>query len=137
MAVVERVLFTRLSTHAGVKALVGTRIEPMRARQNLAKPYVTYARIPGGERAVAMGSNPGVVAGVFQIDCWASTPLEAYDLAHQVRLALERWRDGTTDPVILDSFLDREPTDIDEEEEPPELYRRSMDVRVWYREAQS
>ena len=44
-----------------------------------------------------------------------------------MRMALQRYRGGT----ILDTFIDAERDDY---EENTELFRKSFDIRPWYRE---
>jgi hypothetical protein len=133
MAELEQALFTRLSTHAGLSALVSTRVYPLVAPQNPTLPYVTYQRV-ASSRVSAMGTDPGVAEALMQIDCWGETYLSALSVATKARLALERWRDGASDPEVLDAFIERDQDVFEDEAEPP-LYRRSMDVRVWHREA--
>jgi hypothetical protein len=45
MATMDAALFSRLSSFAGLKALIGTRIYPAPAPQNAAYPLVTYQEV--------------------------------------------------------------------------------------------
>ena len=130
MADLETVLQTRLSTYAGLTALVGTRVYPIKLPQEPAMPSVTYQRIDG-PRESGMTQEHGMAHPRIQVDSWASTYGGAKAVAEQVRTALERWSNSGTTPEILDSFIEGD-TDLYESE--VELYRVSMDFLIWYRE---
>ena len=73
----------------------------------------------------------------FQLDCYGATYPAVKAVATQVRYALERWRDGSSSPEVLDSFIERD-QDLDPAEEPvPDLFRVSQDYRIAHREATS
>jgi hypothetical protein len=55
-----------------------------------------------------MGSDTGVASALMQIDVWGETYASVAATARQVRLALQRWRDASTSPAILDSFIQRD-----------------------------
>jgi len=136
VAEIEQALYTRLTGFAGLSALVASRVYPMRLPQSPTYPAVTYQRV-AGERTPAMGADTGVMAAVVQLDAWGATYPSAKAVAKQVRLALERHRNGSSDPEILDIFIERD-QDLDPAEEPvPDLFRVSLDFRVWHREALS
>lgn len=130
MADLETVLQTRLTGYAGLAALVGTRVYPIKLPQTPTMPAVSYQRIDG-PRESGIASEHGMAHPRIQVDSWASTYGGAKAVAEQVRTALERWSDATTTPVVLDSFIEGD-TDLYESE--VELYRVSMDFVIWHRE---
>ena len=105
MGTIDSALFSRLSGHAGLKALVSSRIYPPPAPQNAAYPLVTYQEIDRQPIHV-MGGTAGVVHIRCQIDCWAETLAAAKAVAAQVAAALDNYS-GTSDGIVIkNSFLE-------------------------------
>lgn len=88
---IETTLFTRLSTFAGLMALIATRIYPIIMPQGVTYPAVTYQRISTQPREIAMGEDPGIARARIQITSWGETFVSARTVADQVRLAMERY----------------------------------------------
>jgi hypothetical protein len=133
MGTIDTALFTRMSTFAGLSALIGTRIYPAPAAQDVAGDYVTIQQI-SGPRQYAMGGATGLVDARFQVDCWSGSSVGVRALAEQVRLALSHYH-GTSDSVTVDLvLLENEQKLYDEE---AELHRVIHDYVVSYREATS
>ena len=69
---IEADLVAHLKADATLTALIGTRIYPLTAPQNVVKPYATY-------RVIGNKGNQCLQGGVyqkdkrFQIDCWSLT----------------------------------------------------------------
>ena len=69
---IEIDLVAHLKADATLTALIGTRIYPLTAPQNVVKPYITYQVINGN-------SNQCFSGGIyqedirFQIDCWSTS----------------------------------------------------------------
>lgn len=99
---VESTLYSRLTTFAGLVALVVKRVYPLIIPQGAAYPAVTYQRISTEPREVAMGGDPGIARARIQVTAWANTFDDAKDVGNQVRLALERWNPtGVFDTYII------------------------------------
>ena len=130
MAELEQALQTRLTGFSGLSALVGTRIYPLILPQPPTLPAVTYQRI-SASRWSSIPGDDGVAEPRMQVDAWALTYGAAKLAAAQVRLALERWSDDASSPVVLDVFLE---TDQDIYEPDTDIYRVSADYRVVHRE---
>jgi hypothetical protein len=124
--VIEETIYTRLSTFAGLTALVSTRIYPVIMPKGAIKPAVTYQLI-SSPREKAMGSDPGMVTARYQFTAWAEKNLAACNVIKQVRLALERYR--TTG--IEDCFIE---TEYDVFDEAAILHGRGLDVIVHHTE---
>lgn len=126
----DTVLGARLAGFPGLTDLVGTKVYAPSLPQGDQLPAVTY-HLVDGTREQGMTGDHGMAHPRFQVDCWAETYAAVKAIADQVRLALERWSDGTTTPVILDSFSAGE-RDLPEPEAG--LQRISMDFIIWHRE---
>lgn len=130
MSNIDTAIYTRLSTHAGLAALVSTRIYPPPAPQDATYPLVTYQQI-SGIREYAMTTQVGLVDGRFQFDVWAETRPGARTVAEQVRQALSNYR-GTSDTIQVDFVrMDTELVDYDED---AALHRVLQDYIISYRE---
>ena len=135
---IEAVIFTRLSTFAGVTALVGDRTFFVEVPQNSEMPAISYRRITG-ERIPVMGVNSGLVRALFQFDCWSGEKAdgtrgsvdEARAVADQVIKALDRWT-NTVGTVVQDSFPRR---DLDlPPEEDGKMYHSAVDFEIFFEE---
>ncbi len=135
---IEETIFSRLSTFAGLTALIGAppncRVYPHElAPENALFPYVTYSLI-SAPREIAMGADPGLVRSRWQFDAWGLDPDDARDVAEQLRKALERWRGAGSGTTVQDTFIDNQ------QNSPPVLvnsvpaYRRITDAMIHYTE---
>ena len=113
---IEATLYTRLTTHAGLSALVVLRVYPNHLPQDVAYPAISYRRVTT-QRPSNFGADAGIVRARFQIDVWASSYDSASAVREQVRSALQRWT-NTSGTVVQDTlFLDDQ-----------ELYEDDIDV---------
>jgi hypothetical protein len=96
----ESTLFTALTNHAGLSALIAARVYPDAVPQGATLPCVVYQRVSTPRRQV-FGSAQAVAVSRprFQLSCWALTASAALDLAAQLRAALL----SLSLPVTLDS----------------------------------
>lgn len=124
-------LYDRLSGHAGLSALVSTRIYPNVAPQNVTVPFVTYRRV-SAVRESGFGEDIGIVTSRFQLDMYAATYSGVRAIAEQVRAALQRYRASGTDPEVIDTFIENELETFDAE--PALLHRAVTDIQIHYRE---
>ena len=130
---VEATLYTRLTTHAGLSALIAARVHPNKLPQGVTLPAVSYRRV-SAERVPAMGSDTGLVRARFQFDAWAAGYQAMLDVKEQLRAALERWS-TTTGTVIQDIFY-RNETDMFESanEREAEVHHGALDFEIIYEE---
>lgn len=131
MAHLEAALFTRLTTHAGLAAIIGTRAYPVLLPQNPTLPAVVYQRI-STRRPHAGGVDTGVAIPRFQVTGWATTALGAKDLKEQMRAALQRWRGTVAGILVMDTFLEGE---LDRYDDDAKLFGEQLDVFIPHREA--
>ncbi len=121
----EAKLYTALSgsTKITVTSSVSTRIYPLVVPQESKLPVITYTRISGGQQNDLFGYS-GIENPRIQIDCWAETYKEVKTIAENVHSVLNA---TTTFKAILISDMDFYENDI-------EIYRESMDFKIWNRE---
>jgi hypothetical protein len=115
-------LFERL-TGGAASALVGQRVYPVIAPQNVAYPCITWQRISRTE-VFSLEGPSGYADARVQIDCWAKTYGEARAVANAVRDDLNGW-DNEGQP-IADCRLDSA-RDLYDPAAEPKLYRSSLD----------
>lgn len=91
MAAIETVLYSTVTAAAGVTALVGTRVYPVRAPQEATAPYVTYRRVSDLPHLThGLESDSG--AGRWQFDCYAPTYAQVKAVAQALKDALNGQR---------------------------------------------
>ena len=100
---IETEIFTRLTTFAGLSALIATRAYPNVMPQGVTYPAVTYRRV-SATRFPAMGADTGLVRARFQVDSWAVDYAGVRVVAEEVRKALQRWT-NPTGTVVQDTFV--------------------------------
>jgi len=134
---VESEIFTRLTTHAGLSALIGDRVYPWsEVPQKPTYPFVTYLLV-SAPRPHAMGVDAGVVMARFQFNVWAEDD-EAGTAGHdamlaakdELRQALQRWR-TTSGTIVQVTFLENESDHFDPD---LESHGRRFDARIIYEE---
>lgn len=121
---IESSLYARLTAHAGVSALVGTRIYPLLMPQTPVLPAITYQRI-SAEHIASIGGHSGLENPRIQIDIWALSYNTSKALAAQVRAALTESMDGFAALLL---------TDLDDYEPETRIYRCSLDFSLWAEE---
>ena len=122
----EQVIYSQLTT---IPAL-GDRVYPLVLPQNVEYPAATYQRI-SAPRVSAFGRDVEPVEATIQVDVYSpkASGWPVFNaLAEAVRAALQREASGN----VIQMFLD---ADRDDYEDDTDLYRKSYDVRAWYREA--
>lgn len=111
-------------------ALIGTRVYPSVAPQNITTPFVTYRRI-SALRLSGMGEDIGIVTARFQVDVIAQTYETMRAVMTQVRLAVQRWRDSSSDPEVLDTTVENE---LDTYDDEVDLHHGILDFTSHHRE---
>ncbi len=126
---IETVLFTRLTTHAGLSVLIGARVYPGAMPQKVTYPAVSYSRV-AASRVSAMGADTGLVRARFQFDAWCEKYSDVRAVAVQLRAALQRWS-TTTGTVIQDIYFVSE---VDLYEDETRVHHAALDFEVIYQE---
>ena len=99
MSDITEALYEKLSTTAGLTALVSTRIYPDVMPQPPTMPAVTYQLISNVREERHRGQT-GDARPRIQLTCWAATALGAAAVAEQVRLAVMAMS-GTIESVVI------------------------------------
>jgi hypothetical protein len=121
---IEETIFTRLSTHAGLVALVGVRIYPLVAPEGVTKPFVIYQKISTGT-VHAMSADPSLESPRFQVSAYGDTYASAKTVVAQILDALRDYTNAT----IQRSFYENS-SDFYEPE--TSLYHVPVDFVVWH-----
>lgn len=123
----EEALSAFLLASAGLSALVGTRVDWSRRPQAGALPSIILHQI-SAPRTYTMTGRDALMGQLVQIDCWGVSFKSAKDTARAVAAVLET----PPPPEIRAFFIENERTDLDPGESGSiDLYRTSLDVRVW------
>ncbi len=123
---VEADLYTRLTGHAGLSALAGTRVYPQVAPQDVTLPYLVYHRISGPVLHTFARGAPATQAR-FQFDAYAASALSAQQVATQLRTALIAMTGDTV--TVHEVLIASSHSDYERE---TALFRESVDALVIY-----
>ena len=85
---IEEALVARLLTGS---PSYGARVYPVQAKQGATRPFITYKQVSEAPTH-AMGSDPNVHSGRFQVSCWGDTYAAARIAANDAVAALSRYR---------------------------------------------
>lgn len=123
----------RLTTYAGLVALVSTRVRTGHLRQNETLPAVSLSQI-GETRFPNWGADADVYQNTVQIDCWAVTAAGAYAVSVQVLAALDRYS-GTHDTTLLEDcrMLNRLGPLVELPEDVTKHYRFLLEFEIDHR----
>lgn len=137
MTILEEGLFSYLSNFAGLVALIGARVYPMKLPQGATLPALTYQRIstPRELTHQSAGATGDLAHPRFQFDAWAATQKAAKLIIDQVRAALH----GKTGSIGTAPNNITIRAGLVEDETPeyiPEarLYRCRSDFMIWHQE---
>ena len=130
MAIVQNAVFDRLSTFAGLTAVVSTRSYPQRPPQDPTLPFVWF-RVISATRPHAFGSDPGDVMSMVEVNAVDLTAEGAQTAGEQVRAAMSRWSGTHLGVVIQDSLIEQQREFFDEN---VEQYRELNEFAVWSKE---
>ena len=119
--------YTRLTTYAGLTALISTRVYGGdNAPDKATKPYCVYSQVSAG-RKYTHGGYAGIQRPRMQVNCYAETYEVAKEVAAQVTAALESW--SVANVQVGAAFQDNE---VDLYEKDTGLYVVPVDFFVWY-----
>lgn len=111
-AILPDLIYTRLTSFAGLFALVGTRVTPVHFKQNTVLPAIRYNRI-SEERPAAMNIDTGILRSQYQFDIVSGTYASCKAVERQFILAMQRYR--ATD--VQDTFIQSVSDDYDDDTE--------------------
>ncbi len=131
----ERALHAILSTTGGVTQLVGDRIYPIQIDQGAGLPAIAYQQI-SGPREHNVSGPIGWVQSRYQITAWATTYIEAVDLATAIRLAVDGFS-GTSAELEIDHIFvvdEGDVSDLFAENSELDKYGKRIDVQIVFKE---
>jgi len=126
---VEDAIYSRGTTHAGLSALIGLRLYPGLAPQNVGYPAVVYQRISAVPESL-MTDDTDILRERFQMTVLAEDYATASATAIQVKAAFQRWQGTEASVIVEDSFLSG---DIDLYNPDTELHQRAIDFEIVHR----
>ncbi len=130
MADAQDAIRTRLTTHAGTSALIGSQAVFLKLEQNPTLPACIVQQI-SAPRISAMGADLPQVEGRIQVRSVASTRAGAKALGEQVRAALQRWSGTSASTTVHQCFL----ADEEDEFDPAtRVWAIRQDYMVWWSE---
>lgn len=100
----DAALYDRLTTEAGVSALVSTRVYQMRAPQNPTYPLLVFS-LTNSDNFEAMIGKTNVSRSWFEVVCIAETNGGLITLRNAARDALDRWRGTHQSIVVYDCII--------------------------------
>lgn len=127
MASVEAAIYSGLTGHAGLSALVSTRVYPMRKPQAIAYPAITFGRVTT-TREHTITNVAQVAEGRFQFDVWAETYDETVAITEELLEAI-RALASVSGITVYERTVEDE-GDMFEPE--VELFRRSIEATILY-----
>lgn len=123
----ETDLKAHLASSSEIAAIVGARIFPVIAPENVSHPCVTYSVVGGDPHSSLDGFTSGTTRYVVQVDCWAKSFNAVMNLALAVRDQLAQ--NAATFRSVLQEF----PL-LDDYEPQTKIYRRAVQVACWHQE---
>lgn len=128
MATIEEVIVSKLKAHAGLSALVGTRVYPAPLPQRPTLPAVTYQRISTLPAQTRDSIKAGFERPRFQFDGWASDVAGRSALATELRNALAAIQQASNPRVDVTLLQDAR----DFYEADSGRYRAVLDAFIWH-----
>ena len=123
---IESATYTRLAAHAGVSAIVSTRIYPQHLPQKPTYPCIAYRRQDFNPVSL-LGADTTVADTRMDIACFAITYDAMINLSDEIRQCWQRFK-GTSDSVVIrDTFI----VDISNDYQPDlELYEGTVIIKI-------
>ena len=142
----ESDLYTKLAATTGITSLLGSLsggapcIFPVQRPQGSELPALRYLTIFDDSQTHLTGTS-GITRTSVQIDCYASTQLEAVNLAEAVRVGLIGARNGRqtmgstfVNCITLTGKSDEPATGLQDASDDS-VFNRSLDFEIWHAEA--
>ena len=122
----EQALFELLTHDAGVSAIVGDRVYPVRLPDEVVLPAMVYAKV-SCIRYASHGGPSKLASSRFQLDCYSADYLEAKRLALAAVAALHGKKGGDIQAAFNDNETDGFSADDG-------VFRVTADILIWHRE---
>lgn len=119
-------IYDSMVTHPGLGALIGTRCYLFDLPQEPTLPAVTYLRISSVTEYSHSGDS-NLQHARWQINCWAGTYTESFNVAQQVKNVLNGWAGPHGQPAFQDGVVDRSDPETG-------FYHIVVDAMIWWKE---
>jgi hypothetical protein len=130
MSSIEESIFYKLANDTNVKAIVASRVYPIRLPQNVTLPCITYQRI-STPRLHNHDKARATADPRLQLTTWDDNPKDVKTLSDAVRTCLDGYK-GTVQSVVIQGTLsDDENSDYDPESQ---IYWTNLDFIIWHEE---
>lgn len=131
--IIEQAILTDLKTDGTLAALVGTRIYPARAIQDVTTPYIVFSKV-SGVRVSSHDGASGLVDARFQFSIFSTTYKSCKDVAVAIQGVLEGFSGtmGGAGGVTVGGCFYLDENDFYEDDS--RLYHVAVDYRFWYEE---
>lgn len=104
-ATLDEGLFDHLTHHAGLAALIGTRLHPDYFSEDEQLPAIAYSL--EDDRSTQTQQGPSALRqAIYRLDIWADTAAEAMAVMKQLCAALDGYRGFFKDLPIVGAFFD-------------------------------
>ena len=114
---IEAELVAQLKANSTLTGLVGTRIYPLTAPQNVVIPYITYQIVNCRSMQCVSGNTYQENIRV-QIDCWSLNYGQAVSIKDAVKASISQWK-SSSDISFMDGF-----------ESDTKLFRKMIDFKI-------
>lgn len=104
-ATLDEGLFDYLTSHAGLSALIGTRIHPDYFSEDEDLPAIAYSLEDDRSMHTQLGPS-ALRQAIYRFDIWADTVSEVMAVARQMRAALDGYRGSFKNIPIVGAFFD-------------------------------
>jgi|TARA_Y100000310_G_scaffold169451_1_gene169495 hypothetical protein len=99
---INDVIYSKLSNDGDVSAIVGTKIYPYLAIENIKYDYIVYEQT-GVEPTDCKDGASTLDTVLFNIEMYSKTPSDLEDLSTKVRTVLDRFG-GTVETIVVQSI---------------------------------
>jgi len=133
---IEKALFTHITTDSTITALMGTRLFPNKIPQGQPLPAAEYKQ-EAGKREHMMSGPAGMVDSQYTITCYGSTYAAAKELAEAVRKRLDGFR-GVVEGITIDVMMLIDELDKPEFKPGTDIlnrYGKELTFVVWFKES--
>ena len=133
MTTLDEGLFDHLTGHAGVAALIGTRIHPDYFSEDEELPAIAYSL--EDDRSMHTQQGPSTLRqAIYRFDIWADTVSEVMAVVRQMRAALDGFRGSFKDIPVVGAFFDGAGRSRDPD---TQTFNVSMRFTIHYQETQT
>lgn len=125
----EDAVYSRLTTFAGLSALVSTRVYPLHLPQKPTYPCIAYRRAATDSEPL-LSTDTDILKAKFEIASFSKAYDSSVSVGDQIRQAFQRFKGVESSITILDTIL----IDLDQSFEADyEIYETALTFEIWYR----